>query len=265
MSSEPCQTIVAVDRAFEILDYVRREGPVGVSTAAAAFDISPSGMHKQLATMEHRGWLSREDSKYALSPKAILFGERARNRNPVYAAGWQAVEDLIEEPWLIAHLTVECDGSMVSLRQVFGEESVGREFFMKNQSQDRDELHCSSAAKAILAHLPSERVDEILADAELEAYTNQTITSREELVATFETIREEGVAFNDEEGMNGLRAVSAPILDAEDGTVHGAIGLGGLANKIDDDLFYETLADRAKEAASIVRINLQMGNYVHID
>ena len=52
-------------------------------------------------------------------------------------------------------------------------------------------------------------------------------------------IREEGVAFNDEEAISGYRAVGAPVtLNNE--TI-GSITIGGPKNRLDDDHFRNEL------------------------
>ena len=68
-------------------------------------------------------------------------------------------------------------------------------------------LHSSAAGKAILAHLPAERVNEIVATCGLPSEAPNTITDRTEL----DRVRESGVAYNDEESIKGLRAVGVPV------------------------------------------------------
>src|SRR4051812_48623525 len=82
--------------------------------------------------------------------------------------------------------------------------------------------HASALGKAILAfegaddrHPPSEL---------LRSMTGDTITSRKELSATVATVRESGIALEDEEALLGECGVAAPVFDANAGVV-GAIGV----------------------------------------
>lgn len=72
--------------------------------------------------------------------------------------------------------------------------------------------HVSPGAKAIMAFLSQEIVDDIL-KVKLPRYTAKTITDREVLKKTFEQIRKDGVAFANGEYNIELNAMGAPIFD----------------------------------------------------
>lgn len=117
-------------------------------------------------------------------------------------------------------------------------------------------LHDISAGKAILAYLPEERVDAIVANVGLERKTHNTITDRQELARELEATRDRGVAFNFEESMEGLHAVGAPIRKV-DGGVYGAISIGGPAHRLPEDLLREELGPLILGAANEIEINIR--------
>jgi len=93
-------------------------------------------------------------------------------------------------------------------------------------------LHQTAAGKAILSRLPRERVNEW----GLPASTENTITDREELLSDLDAVAERGVAFNDEEQLEGVRAAGVPV-DGPDGRVVGAFSVASPANRMTEDRF----------------------------
>jgi DNA-binding IclR family transcriptional regulator len=75
----------------------------------------------------------------------------------------------------------------------------------------------------MLAYLPAAEVDQILA-AGMPALTQRTITSPVVMHHQLSEIRARGFAYDDEERMEGLRCVAAPIFDV-DGNVLGSTSI----------------------------------------
>jgi IclR family pca regulon transcriptional regulator len=76
--------------------------------------------------------------------------------------------------------------------------------------------YASSLGRAILAFLPEDEVDLILADSRLERVTEHTIVEPRRLKAELRRIRNRGYAVNDQEIAIGLRGVAAPVLSASE-------------------------------------------------
>jgi DNA-binding IclR family transcriptional regulator len=104
-----------------------------------------------------------------------------------------------------------------------------------------------------LAHLPDERVRELLA-GELAQRTENTLTDPDELRDELERIRERGYAYSMQESVEGMRAVAAPIL--LDGTVVGSISLAGPANRFVGDRFETEIPDMVRGAANELELKL---------
>ncbi len=77
----------------------------------------------------------------------------------------------------------------------------------------REPLHATSQGKVLLAFAPPERRAEILQFMRLDRITGHTITDRAALEDELARVRANGFAVQDEEREDGIRAVSAPVLD----------------------------------------------------
>ena len=95
-------------------------------------------------------------------------------------------------------------------------------------------LHAGAVPKAMLAFLPEEQREQILARlSELPAYTEKTIRDPEALRRQLVTIRERGYAVSDEDYDTSARGVGAPIFD-ERGDVVAGVSVGGPSFRVDD-------------------------------
>jgi DNA-binding IclR family transcriptional regulator len=85
--------------------------------------------------------------------------------------------------------------------------------------------HATSSGKVLLAHEPRVDLEELLG-ADLQRYTEHTITDKDVLARELDTVRQRGWASSVEEYERGLNALAAPIRD-HDGTVVAAISMAG--------------------------------------
>lgn len=85
-------------------------------------------------------------------------------------------------------------------------------------------FHATAAGKLYLASLSDEQCERLLAEVELQAYTERTVTSPEKLRQLLPKIAEQGYSFDDEEFIDDITAVGVPICDVADRFV-GAIAV----------------------------------------
>jgi IclR family KDG regulon transcriptional repressor len=74
--------------------------------------------------------------------------------------------------------------------------------------------NCTCTGKLLLAYKSDRIIESILKREKLLAYTEHTMTDYRQLKKELANIRQEGIAFDDEETELGLRAIAAPIRDS---------------------------------------------------
>ena len=74
--------------------------------------------------------------------------------------------------------------------------------------------HCTSIGKALLAFLPEEKRENILAKSPRRPMTPHTVTKKRLLQAQLEAIAERGFAVSDQEFHLGARSLAVPVRDA---------------------------------------------------
>jgi IclR family pca regulon transcriptional regulator len=110
--------------------------------------------------------------------------------------------------------------------------------------------HCTGMGRVLLAALPDSELDDFLADVELEAFTERTITDAAGLRQAIERVREEGWALVDQELEMGLRSIAAP-LRAESRTIAGLNVAVAAARVPLDDLLGTMLPELLRTAQLI--------------
>jgi DNA-binding IclR family transcriptional regulator len=106
----------------------------------------------------------------------------------------------------------------------------------------------------MLAEMPRDQVETILNRHGLPGATENTITDRESLFETLETIRQRGYAFNDCEEVEGIRAVGMAIVTH--GDVHGALSVSGPSNRVRGERFREELPNILSGAVNEIELKL---------
>ncbi|WP_254546515.1 IclR family transcriptional regulator [Halomarina pelagica] len=250
------RTLKTVARAFDVVRALEELDGAGVTELAEHLDLSKSVVYNYLTTLRDEKFVVKEGDTYSLSLQFLLVGEYVRNQNVLYRIGKGEVEELAEKTGEYAHLSTEQHGLSVNLYKVSGEKAVGSDY-QTSKLQRADYLHFSATGKAILAHLPRERVNWIVDTYGLPRKTEETITDRDALFAELEHVRERGYALNDEEEIKGLQAVGAPVRNRH-GRVLGSVSVSGPVKRMNDPDYHRTVVESVVNAANVIEVNVNM-------
>lgn len=244
------RTVKAAETAFAIVETIDELDGAGVSEVADHLSIAKSTAHKHLTTLEENEYLVRDDGTYRLSLKHLKFGRHAIDNVAIAQTAQPVIEHLATETGEAVWVAIEEHGRAVYVNKALGERAVPSRGSIGN----RIHLHSAAIGKAMLAHLPRDRVEEILERHGLPELTEDTITDRGHLFEELEAVQDRGVAFNDGESLEGLRAVATPI--QHDGDVMGAVAVVGTENRMKGEYFREELPDLVRGAANEIELKL---------
>jgi DNA-binding IclR family transcriptional regulator len=242
--------VQAVDIACDILSVLQDHDRSGITEIAEELGYAKSAIHTQLATLEDNELVVKDGTDYRLSLRFLDFAEGVKSRIDKYDVIVDEIDSLAEETGEIAQFATEEHGRLVYLHKSKGENgvetasSVGR----------REYLHSTSLGKSILSQFSDERVREIMDRRGMPQKTDNTVQDVEELLSELAEVRERGYALDDEENIEGLRCISAPILK-DDGTVLGALSVSGPASRITDERIDAELSESISRAANVIQIN----------
>ncbi|KFF97799.1 transcriptional regulator, partial [Streptomyces scabiei] len=114
---------------------------------------------------------------------------------------------------------------------------------------DTSPLHATAVGRAVLAHLPKQDVEELIAQG-LERFTDTTPADPEELRAELDRIRTDGYAVNRNQFRPGVCAIAAPVLD-EAGAPLASVAVSMPDSRFDDERLPEWSRMVAETAAEI--------------
>lgn len=251
MTNKSNATVASVERSYEIVHTLQEFDGARIQEIAEHLDLAASTVYKHLITLEKLGYVSKEEDEYRVGMRFLTVGGSIRNRSKGYRLAIKLVSRMVEE---------------VDERVQFVVEEGGRGYYLHTESSrhgvqidryigKRRYLHASAAGKAILAHLPQERVEAIIGRWGLPAETPATITDSDQLYSELERIRSTSIAFNDAESVEGLRAVGAPVITPYD-TVLGAFSVSGPAHRLKGERYREEIPNLILGFANELELNL---------
>lgn len=251
MGYEAKNPVKTTERSLDIVETLKELDGAKLTDLADHLDLPNSTVHNHLSTLVQRGYVVKDGNTYRVSLRFLEFGEYARGLRRVYEFGRPELDELAEETGEVASLMIEENGMGVYLYTVEGENAVPLDTYPGKHIH----LHSSALGKAILAHYPADRVDNIIDRHGLPAATDHSIIDREALHDELEGTRERGIAFEDEERVDGYRAVAASIR-GETGRIVGAISVSGPTSRLDDNRFENHLPERLLNVTNVIELKL---------
>jgi DNA-binding IclR family transcriptional regulator len=248
------KTIKSTRTAFDIIEVIAARDRPSITEIADAVDCSRSTVHYHLRTLQRDDYVIRGEGGLRLGLRMARLGNVALRKHRLTGVVEQTTDDLAAETDAVAHVAVEEGNNLVWLYRSAPETRDD----CPTEVGEAVDLHCTAYGQAILAHVPVEVLETVVADSGLREVTEQTLTSRAALEERLSTIRQLGFAYSPEEYRTGLSSIAAPIFDGRDEVV-GSIGITDTQSRIDDPYkhpkarrFSDELPGHVQKAARIV-------------
>ncbi len=162
----------------------------------------------------------------------------------VREVGLPIMRHLMEKTNLTCHLAILDGPDAVYIEKVEPQGFIRMDTWVGRRMR----VHATSVGKALVAYIPQERLEKILAERGMEKRTAKTITTLPRLLKDLEKIRQLGYAVDDEENNMGARCLGAPVFN-QDGGIEASIGLSGTINQVNEQTMpriIESLKDAAR-------------------
>ena len=254
-NSSNSRTIAAVEKSCTILDGLHELRSATLTELADHLGLTPGTVHPHLVTLSENQLVTKKNNVYSPGFKFLRVGETRRRENILYRHTADKVEDLAEATDTRVQIYVKEFGMATCIDQGGSPSSI----LPLDRVGDQVHLHVIAAGKAILAEFSDDRVEKIVEQHGLPAYTENTIVDEATLYEDLSEVTERGYAINDEEHMAGLSAVGAAIT-AENGDVIGALSVAFPANKMGDDEFTNTVLQDVVSAANTIELEIRVEN-----
>lgn len=214
---------LAVIQAFS-----QRRHHLTISQVSTTTGLSRAAVRRCLYTLAKLGFAGSDDNRhFFLRPRILALGHSYISSMPLATAAQPVLEHIsrqLHESCSIATL----DGvDIVYIARA----NVTRIMSIDLGVGSRLPAFCTSMGRAILANLPPEELEAILARVEFKRYTERTITNPAKLTQALRQIRRDGYSIIDQELEHGLRSMAVPIQNPS-GKVVAALNIGAHAQRV---------------------------------
>lgn len=223
--------IKTTETVFDIIETIRDLDEPTVSTITGNLDYTASTIHGHLATLEDRGYVTRnDDGSYQLALRFLDLGSRARQEVEGFGHVKPRLDRLVEQTEERAQFMTLENGQGVYLYMTESQRAAPSHTYIGKFRH----LNTCASGKSILAALPRSRVEEIIDTHGFKQRTENTITDTDRLYEELDQIQDRGYAINREESVKGLVAIGAAIHETN-GDVLGAISISAPAHRMTDE------------------------------
>lgn len=212
-----------VGRTLAVLDLVAEFGrPVRFAEILLKAGLPKATLYRFLQTLAHQDMLAFDDVRQTYAPgmRLVRLAHSAWAQSSLAPVAQDVMDRLARDIGQTVHLAQLDNGAVLYVDKRNARQPV--EMFA--QSGKVGPAYCTGVGKAMLAHLPEDRLAQAIARQSFHAHTEHTLTTPAALRQELARIRERGYALDDEEHEVGIACIAAPILSGN-GRVIGAISV----------------------------------------
>lgn len=237
----------SLDRGLQILNLLAKKGALSVTELAKELEIDKSTASRLVETLRQHDMvqLDKVTRKYGLGFRIMYLGERLSDSLEIIEIARPILMEVSRYLGQSVHLCAYNRNMVYVIDQIVS----NLPYTMSARVGMIEPIHSSSVGKCIIAYRPPEKIDELLAEHEMVAYTQKTITDKEVLREQYAKIREQGYAVDDEEMFLNVRCIAVPVFDYHN-SVRYAIGISGPIGLMSEDnleLYRTRLVHAAKK------------------
>lgn len=221
-----------LDLALRLLEHLAQEQqPVSLGALALALGASKATLHRHLITLVRHGFARQvpETGRYDVGIKLLVLGEASKNRFGVSSAAREALMKLRDETRLAVTICSVIDDELVVLDLIQGQTVI--EFGTRPGT--RMDLHASAHGKVWLAFGPPRLLERTLARPR-RAWTDETITDGDALLAEVGKVRARGWATAPNQIVTAVNTIATPVYDYRDVLV-GSLAIVGFTQFIPEE------------------------------
>jgi len=245
--------IQAVQNAFEIINELQAGDGCNLSYFMDRLELPRSTAHVYLKTLEELGYIKKHGENYYLGIRFLEQGGYARHQSDIYQIARSEVDELAKKTQSVATIGCEDDGLRVLLYRTEPTNAVSD----NAPTGEYTQMHWTALGKALLSNKSTEEIESIAGKYGLPGATENTLTSVDSLIDDIEDCRDRGYAIEDEERVEGIRSIAAPV-EIEDGMFDNvAISIAGPKPKFNFDRIEDELSSALQETVNVIDLKQQ--------
>lgn len=227
-------------------------GGLALSELAEEVELAPSTTHRLLQALQSQGFITQdiEPGIWKIDVKTFRIGNSFLEARDFVATSRPFLRRLTAETGETANLGIRDGSTAVFLAQSESPQMMR----MITRIGSRAPLHASGVGKALMAWLPDDEFEQVLAERGLDRVTSNTLHTVDTLRTNLAEVRRQGFACDREEHAIGLHCVAACLHD-EHGTPLAAISVSGPVARIPETRLLE-LGELVRSTAAEITARL---------
>ncbi|WP_425517136.1 IclR family transcriptional regulator [Paracoccus bogoriensis] len=212
-----------VGRTLAVLDLVAGFGrPVRFAEILPVAGLPKATLYRFLQVLTHQDMLAFDEDRQTYAPgmRLVRLAHSAWAQSSLAPLAREVLDELAQTLGQTIHLAQLDNGAVLYVDKRNARQPVE----MFSQSGKVGPAYCTGVGKAMLAHLPEDRLAAAIDRQSFHAHTPNTLTTPDALRAELALIRQRGYALDNEEHETGIACIAAPILSGA-GRVLGAISV----------------------------------------
>lgn len=229
----PRRVVQSLQRGLEILAFVVEAGErVKLQDIVRRFDLDKASAFRLLGTLEAEGLVRKHqsDKTYGVGGKLLQWVSSSRHDQQLAQLARPHLERLARETRESSHLGV-LTGTRVTLIDVVPPDAL---VAIKHSVGSTVDIYCSAVGKALLAFLPQETQDRVLAEIDFRRFTGNTIVEPRKLKTELAEVRKLHYAVDDGEFNDWIYCVAAPVIGQQNLAV-ASLGVSVFKPTLNDD------------------------------
>ena len=247
---EPKGPVKALGKALELLELLLRERrPMSLQALCTRSGYPKSTAHALLTTLREYQMISQDpDGRYRLGIRLYECGCAVSAMWDVRRLAHPYLEQLAQALGTGTYLATRSGDYVISIDSCAASSGSGLQ--VSAETGTPLPLHATAQGKLLLAADSEPELRRYCRLVGLRPYTRHSLTEPEQLALALAEVRRQGYALEDGEYKVGLRAVAAPVYDA-DGALRYALGAVGLFPRVRSEEFQQAVACTTDAAARL--------------
>lgn len=215
-TSRPVESVQSLERGLSVIRAFDTAHPqMTLSEVAKETGLTRATARRFLHTLVTLGYMGTDGREFFLRPRVLELGYAYLSSMSLPDLATSHLKTLVDRVHESSSASVLDGEEIVYVARV----PTTRIMTVSISVGTRFPAHATSMGRVLLAGQEDDRLDELLDSMTLRPLTPHTVTSRTELRAELDRVRERGWATVDQELELGLRSIAAPVRDADGSTI----------------------------------------------
>jgi DNA-binding IclR family transcriptional regulator len=242
--------VQSIDRAVAILEcFSEEKKELRLSEISEKLDLNKSTVHGIITTLKYHGFISQDEEtqKYKLGIRFIEFGDLVTNSLNIRNATLSVIDEVCGKIEETIHVAILDGLDIVWIEK----KECNKSIKTSTKIGARLPAYTTADGKIILCYQDKDKINNYL-PKRIPKFTPNTITGKAGFIKRLEEARKNGYIIDNEEFVEGIKCVAAPIFDHE-GNVRFSLSTTGPAFRMTEEKIEELVIIITEAANEISR------------